>query len=93
MVTNRRILHGFLLLNIKETFGHRNFWHREMKEIPSAAFNMLGANIRIEKIEYDKDERMGPYVRVKLAYFIPTTFTIYHPQARRIYEIFSQSVQ
>ena len=94
VVTNKRILIGFSnVIGFKETFGEMNFWHPETTEIPKVKSEMgflndpLGGNTKINTIFLSKN---GESVKIILYWGpLPFLFEIYHPQAKKIYEIFS----
>lgn len=98
IVTNMRILIGLyanLLFYRRVTFGEFNFWHKDAKNIPSTAANLLGANEKIKNIEYGRDKERGGYVKLVPGKFsaIGYSFKIYHPQAKKVFDIFSKPMR
>jgi hypothetical protein len=94
IVTNRRIVPGFytsiLIFEQKETFGQMNFWHPKIGQIPkTSVLDALGANTVIKTISCGSDKD-GDYVDLQLDYAIPNSFRIYHPEAKRIFGLFSK---
>lgn len=94
IVTNKRILVGLRVFGLRVVFGKSNFWHKDAKDIPSVPTEILGGNAKIKKIEYGKDEN-GEYVNIIPEKYsaIGARIKIYHPKAKKIFEIFSKPIE
>lgn len=93
-ITNKRIALGSAMIFpdcYDETLGQFNLWHSNIdfkKSNIRGTFDIIGQNTNIKNIEYGTDAQIGDYIKVKPKWFLPTTITIYHPNAKKIYELF-----
>ena len=97
IITNRRIVLGFylslLFFKQKETFGTMNIWYIKPKSVPLGeglgALSGMGERT-VKKISSAKDD-YGPFITVDLETMPASSFKIYHPNAKEICALFSDT--